>query len=135
MGYYTDYQLEVYGRSLSKEQATAINQAVMGMDNVSWQSWDTTEWWASEQKWYEQEEDMYQLSLQFPDVCFLLHGNGEDQYDLWDEYWQNGSYQHCHAEIPLYDPDKMRLCYMGPDGKLTTNPPIVQETNVVNLPF
>lgn len=135
MGYYTDYQLDIDNADFPQSKLAEIREAIMHMENVDFYSWDDDSWYADVQKWYEQEEDMYKLSLQFPDVRFRLHGSGDDQDDLWDEYWQNGSYQHCHVEIPPYDPDKMRLCYMSPDGKLTTNPPIVQETSVVNLPF
>lgn len=58
-------------------------------------------------KWYDQEDDMFVLSRAFPEVLFCLWGSGDNCEDLWEEYWQNGRFQLCLAEIPPYDPQKM----------------------------
>lgn len=41
-------------------------------------------------KWYDHEKEMKQLSKEFPDVLFKLHGEGEDKYDIWDKYFMGG---------------------------------------------
>lgn len=135
MGYYTDYQPDIDNADFPQSKLEEIGKTVRSMENVDFYDWGDGSWSADGQKWYEQEEDMYKLSLQFPDVRFRLHGNGEDQDDLWDEYWQNGSYQHCHAYIPSFDPNQMKLCYMRPDGHLTTNPPIEEDVSIATLPL
>jgi hypothetical protein len=136
MGYYTDYTLNVEN-DVKLERLREIDAAVFKIDGGIFENWNSGGgyWYAEEQKWYSQERDMLELSLQFPDVRFCLHGNGEDDDDLWDEYWENGCYQHCHSEIPPYDPSKMRRVYVSIDGNsLTTAPPVEEDLCVMQLP-
>lgn len=136
MGYYTDYSLHT-GTDVTPERLREIDAAVRKIDGGIFDSYGSGngDWYATEQKWYSQEPDMWELSLQFPDVRFCLHGNGEDDDDLWDEYWENGCYQHCHSEIPPYDPSKMRRVYVSIDGNsLTTAPPVEEDLCVMQLP-
>ena len=60
-------------------------------------------------KWYDNEDDMLLLSKEFPDVLFKLHGEGEDNKDIWDKYFMNGKMQYCPAEIicPPFDRAKL----------------------------
>jgi len=62
-------------------------------------------------KWYEYEADMRKLSVAVPDVCFELHGEGEEQHDLWISYFLNGKMQRCEAKVsvvyPEFDTEKM----------------------------
>lgn len=59
--------------------------------------------------WYDYEEDMLDISKQFPDVLFCLHGEGEESGDIWDHYFLNGKAQYCKAEIniPPFDPNRL----------------------------
>lgn len=52
---------------------------------------------------------MKQLSKEFPNVLFKLHGEGEDKYDIWDKYFMDGKMQSCYAEIicPPFDRSKL----------------------------
>lgn len=60
-------------------------------------------------KWYDNENDMLLLSKEFPDVLFKLHGEGEDNEDIWNKYFMNGKMQYCPAKI-VYEPfDKNKL--------------------------
>lgn len=136
MGYYTDYELSVY-TDVPVERLREIDAAVRKIDDGIFDDWSHIggDWYANEQKWYSQEKDMWELSLQFPEVLFYLHGNGEDDDDLWDEYWQNGSFQHCHAVIPPYDPKEMKRVFLSADGeRLTTTPPVEEDLRVMELP-
>lgn len=60
-------------------------------------------------KWYDNENDMLFLSKEFPDVLFKLHGEGEENTDIWNKYFMNGKMQYCPAKI-VYEPfDKNKL--------------------------
>lgn len=60
-------------------------------------------------KWYEHEKEMRDLSKVFPDVVFKLHGEGEENGDIWDKYFMNGKMQYCPAQISLPPFDKTKL--------------------------
>lgn len=56
-------------------------------------------------KWYEHETDMLDLSKAFPDLTFCLHGEGEKQLDVWDEYYLNGNMEVCRIVCTMPKPD------------------------------
>lgn len=60
-------------------------------------------------RWYDHEKEMKQLSKEFPDVLFKLHGEGENNGDIWDKYFMGGKMQSCYAEImcPPFDRSKL----------------------------
>ena len=60
-------------------------------------------------KWYDNEDDMLLLSKEFPDVLFKLHGEGEDNEDIWDKYFMNGKMQYCPAKIMCPPFDRAKL--------------------------
>lgn len=62
-----------------------------------------------ETKWYENEDEMLELSQEFPDVLFKLHGEGEESGDIWDKYFMNGKMQYCPAEIHIPEFDRNKL--------------------------
>ena len=61
-------------------------------------------------KWYKWESDMRGLSREFPGVLFKLHGEGEENGDVWDAYFLDGKFQKCMAEIviPPFDQSKLK---------------------------
>lgn len=62
-------------------------------------------------KWYNHDEDMIKLSLEFPEIVFTLHGEGEETDDRWKKYYLNGKMQEARAKITVvYDEfDKKKL--------------------------
>lgn len=52
-------------------------------------------------KWYDHEEDMRAMSQAIPDVVFKLHGEGEENDDIWDSYYLNGKSQTHKARIVI----------------------------------
>lgn len=50
-------------------------------------------------KWYEFEKDMKKLSEAYPEIKFTLHGEGEDNDDLWNLYAYKGEIQIEFAKI------------------------------------
>ena len=60
-------------------------------------------------KWYEHDQDMFRLSRTFPEVLFVLWGEGEEPEDLWKSYYLGGRVQEAPArvEYPPFDHDKL----------------------------
>ena len=60
-------------------------------------------------KWYEHTEDMCRVSKKYPNVIFSLYGNGEEDGDMWVEYFMNGKFQVEKAVITYadFDPEKL----------------------------
>lgn len=52
-------------------------------------------------KWYEHDTDMIEMSKDFPNVLFKLHGEGEEVGDIWDSYYLNGKSQDHKAKIMI----------------------------------
>jgi len=48
-------------------------------------------------RWYSRYDDMYRISSDFPELEFLIYGDGDDTNDVWYEYWMNGA---CDWIIP-----------------------------------
>jgi len=113
MGYYSTYALTWEYKGTDTTQAEISERIINAFADLPY--WSAGGFdvdsddsiYISEAKWYDYSEDMYDLSVQFPDVVFHLWGDGESADDLWEEHWQNGKTQHCAAEIPPYDPMKM----------------------------
>ena len=65
---------------------------------------------SDETKWYEHEDEMKELSKIFPNTLFKLHGEGEENGDIWDKYFLNGKIQECYAKLTIdpFDKDKLK---------------------------
>jgi hypothetical protein len=61
--------------------------------------------------WYEHEADLRNLSRQFPESLFVLHGEGEEREDVWDAYFKGGKCQREAADVTVnisgFDETKM----------------------------
>lgn len=64
-------------------------------------------------KWYDHETELADFSKKFPDVLFVLDGEGEESGDLWRKYFRNGKFQRVDAV----------LTYAPFDEKLLVNVP------------
>lgn len=106
MGYYTNYSLAVESKDIKPELLDQIDHEIRKMNEL--ESWGGGTWGAYT-KWYDFDQDMLLLSKMFPSVLFCLHGEADNEEDLWNAYYQNGKVQNCHAEIiyPPYDESKM----------------------------
>lgn len=60
-------------------------------------------------KWYDCSDDMKELSKLFPETVFRLHGEGEQNDDLWYAYFKNGKGQECRADVIYPDYDEENL--------------------------
>lgn len=59
--------------------------------------------------WYSYAEDVAEISRQIPDVLFAVHGDGDENGDIWDHYFLNGKSQRCNAEIKIPPFDQSKL--------------------------
>lgn len=89
-----DYQIDNFLREIEPEHGLAFALEFDESDDL---------------KWYDHEKEMRKLSEEFPDVLFKLHGEGEDNDDIWDKYFMSGKMQSCYAEIicPPFDRSKL----------------------------
>lgn len=107
MGYETRHNLEVHIGEMNitkvlKEVGEDFNGLHYAIDEYG-DSLDAV-------KWYEHEGDMLLLSERYPELVFELHGEGEENDDMWYKYFKNGKMQHCYAKIVFdeYDESKLR---------------------------
>ena len=57
-------------------------------------------------KWYDHQGDMITLSKEFPEVMFMLEGEGEERDDNWRLFVQNGEWEVCHGTIRFEAPSE-----------------------------
>ena len=102
MGYYTHYEI-----MMNPEQDTARELEIMrviaskidGRDPADISD-EAAKWCLSDHlKWYDHHDHMVEVSKQFPDIVFVLYGEGEESDDLWRKYFANGEYEETYAEI------------------------------------
>ena len=120
MGYYTYHSLHVRHTDHSDfttEQLEQITSALNAKDILGYaleRHGEVVQWadgpqeicFAGEDcvKWYEHRTDMVEISEQFPDCVFNLSGEGEDQGDVWNEYYLNGDVEECMMECHMPEP-------------------------------
>lgn len=104
MGYYTHHTLAIRG-IINEEEFRQVKQALKDKDILGYALSEYSNFAPNEQtqfigcyeeaKWYEHEEDMINISKQFPNFVFKLHGEGEDNDDVWDQYFYQGHTELC----------------------------------------
>lgn len=111
MGYYTYFTLEYQGDPDEEERLEEYNPDddsdeysdpyyVKGIldDRVD-----------HEYKWYDWEKDMMVLASKFPNILFILHGDGETSDDLW-EFRRKGSESEFHSfEMPPFTNKNLQI--------------------------
>ncbi len=112
MGYYTKYDLHYEGQITEQEILMALIRANPGyFDNA-----DTLEMALEEPiKWYSCEEDMLEVSKNFPNVMFTLEGEGEEQGDMWIDHFKNGKMQRRNV-IYTFEPFDPTIFEEGEDN-------------------
>jgi len=103
MGYYTEYTLEIENNIEEIESWCNEN------DRDGYNIYDAYIGDMDSCKWYEHEEDMRKLSLEFPTTLFTLSGKGEENEDTWIKYFKNGKMQVCKAKITYDSFDESKL--------------------------
>jgi hypothetical protein len=108
MGYCTRYELEVFEGELSISEILSKESEEGTFDGLDY-AIDTNGEYEQECKWYEHEADMHFLSLRYPEITFLLSGEGEESGDVWKKYFKNGKMQHCPAVITFAKYNEAKL--------------------------
>ena len=117
MPYNTQYHLEWNrdaGPSL-QEIARALEENIQkskeGLPTILDQkAWQQVLQGDMETSWYHHQKDMaYIVSRKWPDVRFDLYGRGDEDDDLWVEYYLGQRMHQGHGETkyPEFDPDKL----------------------------
>lgn len=113
MGYTTCYDLIVsnkrvtrknartnISKELDKEIAKKLAKTLFDSDELPYNYDNTDDYYPGEyidsivsedsMKWYYHYSDMEELSKEYPDLYFLLHGEGEEENDEWLYLYHNG---------------------------------------------
>ena len=102
MGYYTTYTLDIYDTELHKvdgdQLINLMAELVTHNDYIDYILDTDGEPTYNETKWYSHDQEMLELSAEFPDYLFYLIGVGEDSGDVWSTVYHTG---HRRAEWQL----------------------------------
>lgn len=115
MGYNTRYDLEVegstYREAVTGEDADGNETTIFVTKKISIEKLKKeiandvgyTYLFGEECKWYGHADDMRKFSKKYPDILFILSGEGEESGDLWRKYFKNGKMQIAEVVI-TYEP-------------------------------
>lgn len=106
MGYYTAYNLQICG-DCSRYSKDKVEAEIERM-NV-FESGNFEDGYYAYEKWYYNNDDMLLLSHRFPELTFILTGDGDESDDFWRMYYRDGKMMGGLAEIvfPEFDPSKL----------------------------
>ena len=113
MGYYTYFNLRVTetpnffnGKSINNEFELEIAQKLYSIISdgdvlPKVPDYDTPLEYVFDDamKWYDCEQDMKELSKQYPEFYFWLRGDGEESDDYWVACFHNGKSHALHIDI------------------------------------
>lgn len=110
MGYYTYFTMEAIDTStnlpLSVEKEKEICKRLWEIsEDAIYEGENFYECLGDTLKWYDHQKDMITLSKEFPEVMFMLEGEGEERDDIWRLYVHNGEWELCTARIEFEVPD------------------------------
>ncbi len=105
MGYYTNFDLD-FDWSKKDEVEKWLNE---NEDKFDYDIVDIIDGNSDSLKWYDHKEDMLVLSNQFPDILFTLSGEGEENKDIWKEYYKGGKVQIAEAVFTIAEFDENKL--------------------------
>lgn len=111
MGYYTYFTMEARDTTtnapLSAEKEKEICKRLWEISKDA--IYEGDHFWdclGDTLKWYDHHDDMITLSKEFPEVMFMLEGEGEERDDNWRLFVQNGEWEICHGKICFEAPSE-----------------------------
>lgn len=117
MGYNTRYSLKVElligGKAaelVNDAPLTRLIQELRGSCEEAKYALDENGGAEEESKWYEHAQDLRAFSSAHPNILFTLHGEGEENEDIWNEYYLNGKCQVAKAQLQIapFDPKQLK---------------------------
>lgn len=119
MGYYTKFELDIKGageRWVTGVDENGIKTRVnIGVDHdeitrelLTLAGYDSL-FDDDTHKWYEHDNNMREISRKYPDILFVLSGEGEESGDLWRCYYKAGKAQRSIASIIYEEFDHSKL--------------------------
>lgn len=120
MSYYTYYEIECFDDGAKKDKEiilgnhyidrqimNCIMREISKKSNYEFTCGDYSIYSQGCIKWYYHDDDMIDISKQFPHVIFGVYGDGEERLDFWHNFYYNGRMLECEGEI-VY-PDEVYL--------------------------
>ena len=113
MGYQTSYSLKVElyanGKRVEHPLAEDIIDELRVKESEAEYALDADGSANNPSKWYQHEEDLKAFSVIHSVVLLTLHGEGEENEDIWNKYFLNGKCQVAKAKwsIDEFDPNKI----------------------------
>lgn len=111
MGYETYFELDLL--EINKTKAHELEAKLCQDPTLAEHQQNLAEQFAADfeqrTKWYDSHENLIEYSKQYPDVIFILSGEGEEAEDLWKSYYKNGKGQQTRAVITYPDYDENLL--------------------------
>ena len=107
MGYYTNFELTMYPQPAEDLEITITRDIIALIDYTCLDEVRETDvqcFLCDVLKWYHHKEHMIEISKKYPDIIFVLHGEGEDNDDMWNEYYCAGEFERVDAEIVYPEP-------------------------------
>lgn len=112
MGYYTNHDVIVTNLK-DERDAVYFQHKFDEICGYSQQSKDTRvsakdgtytyKFYVGEAKWYDHDEQLTKMSIIFPDVLIEVHGEGEENGDVWKSRYLNGKSETVRAEMIFPD--------------------------------
>jgi hypothetical protein len=100
MGYYTLFEIEIDRDGDAIIEALGEAQGAGTFEKAASGGWSSdTEW-----KWYEHEEDLQEVSRQYPLSRITVTGYGESRGDVWRKYFVNGHMEKHKLDVTVAFP-------------------------------
>lgn len=106
MGYRTYFEIEVIKDGITDQEIQQHYDDISELADDRFDEHGRTE---EDISWYDYEEDMRAHSLKHPNTLFKMHGQGEENDDMWKAYFLNGKMQSCPAIITFDEFDESKL--------------------------
>ena len=90
MGYQTRYRLELEGNSDEIDFLKLEFVHISTIEPRNYYIKNLLQYDEHEAKWYDHENDLKELSINYPLIFFRLYGIGENWGDFWVKYFKNG---------------------------------------------
>lgn len=109
MGYYTRFSLTVYQGKTEVDSALYPSFKEKNLYGRYMSIQELISGSTDSMKWYEHKQDMLEISVLYPDLVFVLDGDGEEAGDCWREFYKNGKTYRWELEVkrPPFDSKKL----------------------------